>query len=393
MNGGDEWIKDGFEEFELPPDDRDQEEPNQPGTPADGGQHARADDALIQSSAEFVTNFLLPDYLIDGLIQRRFIYALTAPSSSGKTCIAMRLAAHVGLGLRLGSREVEQGKVLYLAGENPDDCRMRWIKLCEELEKEPKDVPVFFLPGTPQLSAVRKQINTETLQHGPFALVIVDTSAAYFEGDNENDNVQMGKHARMLRSLAKLPGEPTIIVTCHPTKNADPDNYVPRGGVAFLNEIDANLICKREPNSMAVQLHWHRKIRGVDFAPIAFELKQGTTNKLKDSKGRPIWTVTARPISEDEQTRLDESGHGDENRVLLLMQDQPGLSMAKMAEAQAWFYTDGQPNKSKVDRIMRALAKQKLVTQNYRGNWELTKKGEEAAVSAKSADKAAETLT
>ena len=391
MNG-DEWIKEGFEDFELPPNNGDREEPNRPGTPADGGQHERQNGPLIQSSAEFVANFVPPDYLIDGLLQRGFVYAMTAPSSSGKTCIAMRLSAHMGLGLKLGNREVVQGKVLYLAGENPHDCRMRWIKLCEELGVEPKDVPVFFLPGTPQLSAVRKQINTETLQHGPFALVIVDTSAAYFEGDNENDNVQMGKHARMLRSLSKLSGEPTVIVTCHPTKNADPDNYVPRGGGAFLNEIDTNLVCKREPNSMAVQLHWHRKIRGVDFGPISFELKHGQTEKLKDSQGRPIWTVTARPISQDEQTRLDESGHSDEGSVLLLMLEQPGLSMAKMAETQAWFYTDGQPNKSKVDRIIRALAKQKLVTQNYRGNWELTEQGTEAAASAKAAEKASETI-
>ena len=297
-----------------------------------------------------------------------------------------------GFGLKLGNREVVQGKVLFLAGENPHDCRMRWIKLCEELGVEPENVPVFFLPGTPQLSAVRKQINTETLQHGPFALVIVDTSAAYFEGDNENDNVQMGKHARMLRSLAKLSGEPTVIVTCHPTKNADPDNYVPRGGGAFLNEIDTNLVCKREPNSMAVQLHWHRKIRGVDFGPISFELKHGQTEKLKDSQGRPIWTVTARPISEDEQTRLDESGHSDEDRVLVLMQEQPGLSMAKMAETLNWTYANGEANKSKVDRIIRALAKQKLVTQNYRGNWQLTEKGTEAADFVKAAEKAAETI-
>src|SRR5262249_22640825 len=211
-----------------------------------------------------------------------------------------------------------------------------WIKLCEELGVKPETVPVFFLPGNPQLSAVRKQLNTETLQHGPFVLVIVDTSAAYFEGNDENDNVQMGKHARMLRSLAKLPGGPTIIVTCHPVKNADPDDLVPRGGVAFLNEIDANLVCKREPNSTTVLLHWHRKIRGVDFAPIPFQLRQWTTETLKDSKGRLIWTVTARPISEDEQTNLDEQVRSDKDRVLRLMQEQPGLSMAKVAETFAW---------------------------------------------------------
>jgi AAA domain len=139
MNGGDEWIKDGFEEFEPPPNNGDgREEPNRPGTPADGGHYERQDGSLIQTSAEFVAGFVPPDYLIDGLIQRRFVYSMTAPTSAGKTSIVMRLAAHTALGLPLGNREVEQGKVLYLAGENPDDVRMRWIKLCEEMGVEPK---------------------------------------------------------------------------------------------------------------------------------------------------------------------------------------------------------------------------------------------------------------
>jgi RecA-family ATPase len=252
MNGGDEWVKDGFEEFEPPPDnERGSEEYNGPGSPSDGGHHARQEGPLIQTSAEFVAGFVPPDYLIDGLIQRRFVYSMTAPTSAGKTSIVMRLAAHTALGLPLDDREVAQGKVLYLAGENPDDVRMRWIKLCEELNVEPKVVPVFFLPSNPRLSevAVRKQINEESALHGPFVLVIVDTSAAYFEGDDENNNVQMGKHARMLRSLAKLPGGPTIIVTCHPTKKADNEDLVPRGGGAFLNEIDTNLVCIKEPNT------------------------------------------------------------------------------------------------------------------------------------------------
>jgi AAA domain-containing protein len=377
MNGDE---REGFGYFELPPDNgRGREEPNRPGTPNDA-TIARQDGPLIQTSAEFVANFTLPDYLIDGLIQRRFVYSLTAPTNAGKTSIALRLAAHVALALKLANREVEQGKVLVLVGENQDDSRMRWIKLCEELGREPNDLPVYFLPSNPRLSdtAIRKQIDEESAQHGPFVLVIVDTSVAYFEGDDENNNVQAAKHARMLRSLTKLPDGPTIIVTCHPTKNADSDNLVPRGGGAFLNEIDTNLVCVKEPNSMTVQLHWHRKVRGVDFAPIPFELKPGTTERLTDSKGRPIWTVTARPISTDEQTTITNQVRNDEDRLLVLMNEQPGLSLADMAGALNWSYSNGEPNKTKVDRLQQKLSKQKLVKKT-RDGWQLTKEGEKAA--------------
>ena len=46
----------------------------------------------------------------------------------------------------------------------------------------------FFLPGAPPITsdAIRKKIDAEAEKHGPFGLVIVDTSAAYFQGDDEN---------------------------------------------------------------------------------------------------------------------------------------------------------------------------------------------------------------
>ena len=90
-------------------------------------------DKLIHSSREFVAGFVPPDYLIDGLIQRRYFYSMTAPTGAGKTCVAIRIAAHAALGLSLDGRNVEKVRVLFLAGENPDDVRARWIKLCEEM--------------------------------------------------------------------------------------------------------------------------------------------------------------------------------------------------------------------------------------------------------------------
>ena len=195
---------------------------------------------LLQSSAEFVAGFVPPDYLVDGLLQRRYIYSLTAPTGSGKTAIALRIVAHIALGLELAGREVDQGRVLYFAGENPDDVRARWIKQCEELGQDPDEMDVVFLAGTPAIAdkVIRKQIDDEAGKFGDFKLVVIDTSAAYFKGDDENSNTQLGTHARMLRSFVDLPGGPTILVTCHPTKNFDPLNLLPRGGGAFLNEVD-----------------------------------------------------------------------------------------------------------------------------------------------------------
>ena len=334
---------------------------------------------LLQTSAEFVAGLSPPDYLIEGLLQRRFFYSLTAPTGTGKTCIALRIAAHVALGKPLAGREVQKGKVLFIAGENPDDVCMRWIKLSEEMGIDQSSIGVIWRAGGLKLSAVdiRRQIDAETAVHGPFALIIIDTSAAFFEGNDENSNVEMGRHARMLRSFVDIAGGPTVLVTSHPTKNANADNLLPRGGGAFLAEVDGNLVCSKQSGSNVVDVHWHGKFRGPDFQPIGFEITPGTTDRLKDSKGRPIWTVTARPISETEREAADEAGKDRQDELLAVMQRTPGLSLNELARQLGWTYQNGDPNKTLVNRTMQALGSRGLVKKPGE-HWELTKKGRDA---------------
>ena len=197
---------------------------------------------LILSSAKFVEGFVPPDYVIFGLLQRRFLYSLTGKTGAGKTAILLLIAAHVAEARKIIDRDVEQGRVLYLAGENADDVRMRWIALAQQMGFDLDTIDVHFIPGVFKISEMRDRIRAEIKQIGPVSLIIVDTAAAYFEGDDENYNTQFGDHARRtLRPLTTMPGEPCVIVACHPVKNASDDNLIPRGGGAFLNEMDGNL--------------------------------------------------------------------------------------------------------------------------------------------------------
>ncbi len=351
-----------------------------------GAADTKAEEAphLIQPSGEFVSGFVPPDYLIDGWLQRRFVYSITGMTGHGKTTIMLYIAACAALGTKIDNREVEKCRVLFFAGENPDDIRMRWIKLCEEIEKNPADIDVFFLPGTPPLSDkdIRKRIYAETTKHGPFGLLIIDTSAAYFKGDDENSNAQLGAHARMLRGFVNLPGGPTVVVTCHPTKNPSMDNLLPRGGGAFLAEVDGNLVCIKGDGT--VSIHWHGKLRGPDFAPILFKLKPGTTEKLKDRKGRLIWTITAAPITEAEKANLEDVSRARQNELLMLLETEPKLSLSEMAAKLGWQYKNGQPNTSLAYRMIAALVQDKLIVKK-RGKITLTKTGAEEVEAAKKA--------
>ena len=190
---------------------------------------------LIMSSREFVAGYVAPQYLIEGIIQQRRLYSLTGKTGDGKTALQLYFAYLLATGTPLGKREVEQCRVLYLAGENPDDVQARWIAMADIFGFDDTTIDVHFIKGKFSITDMLEQVRIETEEIGGFGAVIIDTSASYFEGDQENDNVQLGNWARLLRELTDLPGNPAVIVGCHPIKSfKSGETLLPRGGGAFL---------------------------------------------------------------------------------------------------------------------------------------------------------------
>jgi AAA domain-containing protein len=336
---------------------------------------------IIQSSGQFTRNYSPPDYLVDGFLQRRYCYSFTARTGGGKTALALLLAAHVGLGLPLGDREVDKGRALIFAGENPDDVRARWIAMGQQMNFDVETIDVHFVPGRFKISELIERIRKEMEALGGAALLIIDTSAAYFEGDDENDNVQLGAHASRMREL-RIPGGPCTLINCHPTKNAADDNLIPRGGGAFLNEVDGNLAAKKD--DMAVELHWQGKFRGPEFAPMNFQLKTVTHERLKDSKGRLISTVIANCLSDQEQQEMAKVARTDENLMLEAIETLEGnASLSDLARKLGWLNRSGVPLKPKAHRVLGRLKKAKLITEE-RGELTLTEKGQKAIKKRKS---------
>jgi hypothetical protein len=202
--------------------------------------------------------------------------------------------------------------------------------------------------------------------------VIIDTSAAYFEGDEANNNVQQGAHARMLRTLIELPGGPCVLVNCHPVKNATSDNLIPYGGGAFINEVDGNLTCAID--GLAVEVHWQGKHRGADFAPLLFIVRTVTHERLKDTKGRLMPTVVASYLSETGQQELANVARSNEDKLLAEIARNGKASLTGYAVALGWYLKSGEAHKMQVKRAADALIKAKLITKE-RGCFALTDKG------------------
>ena len=285
------------------------------------------------------------------------------------------IAAHVALGRPIGKYEVTRGRVLYFAGENPDDVRMRWIAMSQYLEFDIGTIHVSFIPGTFKISELRARIQKEVQETGEVVFVVVDTSAAYFEGDDANSNTQQGAHARMLRTFVDLPGGPCVLANCHPVKNAASDNLIPYGGGAFINEVDGNLTCTME--DAAIEVHWQGKFRGPDFAPMNFILKTVTHERLKDTNERLIPTVVASHLSDVAHQELSRAARRDEDLLLEALGSNGAASFADLAKDLRWYTAKGEPYKSKVQRTIARLKRDGLI-KHERGRFMLTDKGKKA---------------
>jgi hypothetical protein len=225
------------------------------------------------------------------------------------------------------------------------------------------------------VSGLLERVKKEAETIGGFGCVIVDTSSAFFEGEEENNNVQAGRHARTLRGLIEVKGEPMVLVGCHPIKSGE--NLLPRGGGAYVAEIDGNATVQKVRDDL-VQLHWCGKYRGPDFEPVMFELVTITSDKVKDAKGRLTPTVLAKPVSDAKVECIEEAEANDDDQVLLLLDTTPGLAQARMAEALGWVSQFG-PDKAKVNRCLARLERHKLASKDRHGKYSLTEKGKAEA--------------
>jgi hypothetical protein len=227
----------------------------------------------ILTGAAFITRHTPPVWLIDGVVQRSRLYACTSITGHGKTAVWSFNGCMIHAGRMIGQLETFRGNVLYLAGENPADLEARLIGMARTYNIPSARLP-FILPGSfplddKEADALKKEIAGLGV---PLVLIVGDTASSYFPGDDENSNVQAGAYARTLRSFTnECDGNPAVVALCHPIKGADRRSMLlPRGGGAFLNELDGNLANWSPVQGEVTEMHWVGKIRGPDFAPLGY---------------------------------------------------------------------------------------------------------------------------
>jgi hypothetical protein len=265
------------------------------GTEARGQAHREGIPGAM-SLAVFLKTAKQPEFLVEPLLQRGYLYTLTAPTFHGKTTVLLLLAVCVALRRQFAGLHTQGGRVVLFAGENTNDTAEKLRALCDFLRVDPEHVPLTIIPGAFDMANSIQPALLAAAADGPVALVLIDTSAAYRFDENEDDNQRSKQWGQILREFTMIAGPPAVIVAAHPIKHAkERGDLLPRGGGAFLNEVDSNLSLWADLEARTTELHWTGKHRGPGFAPLGFELRESPHPTWRYHNGDPVPMTVAVP--------------------------------------------------------------------------------------------------
>jgi len=340
---------------------------------------------LLVDGCDFLDLATPPRWLIERVLQDGQVVSLTAPTNSGKTAVLLAMMMSVIGGVDFGPHAVRRkGRVLVLCGEDPDGFRLRMLATMAHMQVSREQIAgnLRVLPRAMALTEALPELQRECETWGDVALVVVDTSVAFFSGEDENNNQQAYAHAQDLRALRELPGKPSVVVACHPADGAERARCKPRGGSALLNEIDCNLILWCEQDGVT-ELHWSVKKRGPDFDPIWFEF----IGQEVMCAGERSQQVVAAWVNDERAHERKLTHYHDDNRLLVAMLDAPNKSMRDWARMAGFMCGPDRtsPQISKVQRCLVRLIRNQLVARGFSASgYVLTpQKGKSSAESAR----------
>ena len=165
-------------------------------------------------------------FVIKGLIPECSFASIYGPSGSYKSFLALDWACHIATGKDWDGHKVKQGAVLYVAGEGGFGVTQR-IRAWELKHKVTNLDNLARLPA-PIFPSDSDQIKTmieycheiETKTGQDLKLIILDTLARCYGGNDENSSRDMGAFIKGCDTIKQLTGA-TVLVVHHSGKNAD----------------------------------------------------------------------------------------------------------------------------------------------------------------------------
>jgi hypothetical protein len=216
--------------------------------------------------------------IVKGMFGRAAMSVIYGDSNTGKTFLALDLAAHVALGRPWFGRRVQQGAVLYLAVEGAYGVQNR-IAAFRQYYDIAGAVPFAVVPA--QIDLRSEKADTDRLIatieataerfECPLVLVIVDTLTRALAGGSDSDPADMGAYVLSVDRI-RLSTNAHMLSIHHTGKNADRGA---RGHSSLRAAADTEIEVTRD-DARGVSIARVMKQRDLpgDGEPIAFRLER-----------------------------------------------------------------------------------------------------------------------
>lgn len=223
---------------------------------------------------EFCQNRAELDWLIDKYVPACSVGLLFGDSEAYKSFLLIDMAGHIATGKPWRGQEVQQGNVLFIAGEGGNGLRTRIKAWFEKYDEPMRNFAVSTVPlelcdpkhADLLISDIRQFIGNES-----FSFIVLDTLNTHFGAGDENATSDMTRFRLAALKLSQATGA-TVAISHH---CGHQDKTRSRGNISLHNGID-----------------WEFKLeRSGDYTTL-------TGTKMKDAPTPPplSWTLAQQPL-------------------------------------------------------------------------------------------------
>ena len=244
---------------------------------------------LFSDITDLTKNISAPDYLIDELIEMDTNGAIIGASAVGKSFVAISMAASVATGTMFAGKDVQQGAVLYLAGEGMNGITRRfagWMKHTGiQIPQGSLHVSHRTIPLDP--SGVSDLLAETEDMDQDIKLVVIDTLARHMTGE-ENSNRDMSTFIAEADKIREEHGCAVLII--HHTGHSSEKSNRARGASAFYASLDFEFLLKGNKKGIGT-IEGTKNKEGTIYPKRGFSLVPVELDGITDTKGTPVTTA------------------------------------------------------------------------------------------------------
>ncbi|HIG8798080.1 TPA: helicase RepA family protein [Raoultella terrigena] len=238
------------------------------------------------------------DYVIKHFLPAQSLCSIYGPSGSYKSFLAVSWACHIASGISWSGKRVTPGAVLYIVGEGGVGVPRR-IRAWEQDHGRTVDNlwlvnrPVFPVRESEVIEVIKAAKQIEGECGFPVSLVVIDTLARCFGGNDENDARDMGAFIEGCDTIKQKTGA-TVLVVHHSGKD---EAKGARGSSSFRAALDAEFNVKREGEAKALILSCTKMKDAEEPERRAYDLKP--VELYVDEDGEAIGSLVLRDMSRE----------------------------------------------------------------------------------------------